>query len=97
MKARIYRPARTAMQQGRARTAMWQLEFEPQAAKRHDPLMGWVGSGDTIQQVRLRFDSEEAAIAYCEKNGLDYVLLEPHERKFRPKSYADNFRWNKPA
>ena len=97
MKARIYKPARTAMQQGRARSDNWQLEFEPQLAKRHDPLMGWVGSGDTSQQIRLLFESEEAAVAYCEKHGLDYVLRDAHERKFRPKSYADNFRWSKPA
>ena len=97
MKARIYKPARTAMQQGHARTGRWLVEFEPRVAKQNDPLMGWSGSSDTAQQVRLRFDTEEAAVAYCEKNGLDYVLIEPQERKFRPKSYADNFRWNKPA
>lgn len=95
MRARIYKPARTAMQQGRAGMQSWVLEFEPALAKDHDPLMGWISSGDTAQQIRLRFETEAAAIAYAEKHGIDYVLKEPKERAIRPKSYADNFRWTK--
>ncbi|MFZ5610054.1 MAG: ETC complex I subunit [Pseudomonadota bacterium] len=90
--ARIYRPAKTAMQSGRAKTRRWVLEFEPQAAKQPDPLMGWAGSGDTLRQIRLRFDSEEAAAAYARKHGIDYRVLPAHERRLRRQSYADNFR-----
>ena len=95
MKARIYRPARTAMQQGRAKTREWVLEFEPAEARGHDPLMGWTSSADTRQQIVLRFDSKEAAIAYARKHGIDYLFKEPPAQQIRPKSYADNFRWNR--
>ena len=95
MKARIYKPAKTAMQSGRGNTKRWILDFEPGAKRTRDPLMGWTGSADTRQQVRMRFDSKEAAIAYCDRYGLDYVVREPRERKVTPKSYADNFRWDR--
>jgi hypothetical protein len=92
MKARIYRPTKTAMQSGRGNTRKWVLEFESQEPKRIDPLMGWVSSGDTQEQIRLRFDSKEEAVAFAEKHGYPYWIEEPHVRRVRPKSYADNFR-----
>ena len=97
MQACIFSPARTAMQQGRGRTGMWVVEFEQQSARRPDPLMGWTGSSDTRQQVRLEFATREAAVAYCDKHGLEYSLRAPPQRHVRPKSYADNFRWNRVA
>ena len=95
MRARIYRPSKSAMQSGRANTRQWVLEFEPALAKGHDPLMGWTSSADTGRQVRLRFDSEDAAISFAKSRGLDYDLEEPGPRKVRPKSYAANFRWDR--
>ncbi len=89
---RIYRPSKSAMQSGRANTRHWLLEFAPSEPKRPDDLMGWIGSGDTRRQVRLRFDSREEAVAYAERNGFAYVVEEPQTRHIRPKSYADNFR-----
>ena len=92
-KARIYRPARTAMQQGLAKTKLWVLDFEPSEQRRADPLMGWISSGDTRRQLSLRFDTKEAAIAYADDKGLTYTVQEPRERKPKTKSYSDNFRW----
>ena len=89
--ARIFRPAKTAMQSGGGRTRTWVLEFEPEAAKTADPLMGWAGSTDTRGQVRLTFPSRDAAVAFAEKNGFSYTVQEPRKRRVRPKSYADNF------
>ena len=96
-RARIYRPAKTAMQSGRANTKAWILEFEPQARKGHDPLMGWVGSADMNGQVRLRFATKEEALTFARRRGLDVDVEEPHVRRIRPKSYADNFRWHVPG
>lgn len=91
--ARIYRPAKTAMQSGRAKTRQWLLEFEPDSPRERDRLMGWTSSRDMVSdEVRLRFPSEEDAIAFAEKHGLTYQLLPPRERAIRPKAYADNFR-----
>ena len=89
--ARIYQPAKTAVQQGRAKTKHWVLEMEPSDKQLPDPLMGWMGSSDTQRQVYLRFPTREAAIAYAQRHGLEYRVFEPHRRVVRPKSYADNF------
>ncbi len=91
MAARIYQPARTATQSGRAKTMRWLLEMEPVSRKEADPLIGWIGSDDTEQQLQLRFPTKDAAIAYARRKGLDYRVFEPHERIVRPKAYADNF------
>jgi len=91
MVARIYRPAKTATSSGRAKTLHWVLEMEPKAPKVTDPLCGWIGSGDTEQQVQLRFPNKAAAIAYAEREGIDYRVFEPHQRVVVPKSYAANF------
>ncbi len=94
MQARIYRPTRTAMQSGEAKTKDWTVRFEPKAARRIDPLMGWTSSSDTDQQVTMRFPTREAAVAYCEKHGIEYQVQEPRRRKFKTKSYSDNFRYD---
>ncbi|MBS28789.1 MAG: oxidoreductase [Alphaproteobacteria bacterium] len=91
MKARIFQPAKTAMQSGRAKTQIWVLEFEPTRRQQLDPLMGWPGGADTMQQIRLNFGSCEDAVAHAERHGLDFVVQEPKERIIRPKAYADNF------
>lgn len=94
MQARIYKPAKTAMQQGTAKTRDWLLEYEP-PQRTTDPLMGWVGSRDTRAQLRLSFDTKEEAIAYAEKHGILYTVIEPKDRTVKPKAYADNFAFNR--
>lgn len=93
MRARIYKPAKTAMQSGTAKTRDWILEFAPDSPRDVDPLMGWTGSSDMASQVRLRFESKEAALAYAEDHGLDATVQEPKPRKanIRPRGYAENF------
>ena len=93
---RIYRPVKNAMQSGRAKTHYWVIEFEPSDRKLPDPLMGWPGSRDTKSQVRLRFETKEAAIAFAQKHGYTYELKdsEPPPPP-APKAYADNFRFDR--
>jgi hypothetical protein len=93
--ARIYRPAKTAMQSGRRQTRTWVLEFEPASRREPDPLMGWASAQDTLNEVRLRFDTLDEAIAFALGHGLAYTVIEPHERTPKPKSYADNFRYDR--
>jgi NADH dehydrogenase ubiquinone Fe-S protein 4 len=92
MLARIYRPSKTAMQSGRAGTRFWRLEFAPSSPRTIDPLMGWTSSADMRSQVRLKFDTEEEAVAYCVKHNIPYEVEPPQTRTIRPKAYADNFR-----
>lgn len=93
MRARIYQPARNAMQSGVAKTKSWVLEYAQSEARDVDPLMGWTGSGDTQAQVRLTFDSREAALAYAADHGIETVVTEPKKRKpvIRKGGYGDNF------
>ena len=93
--ARIYRPAKNAMQSGKARTKKWILEFEPAEAKVQDPLMGWTGSGDMQAQVKLKFDSQEDAVAYAERAGLDAKVIAAHQPKLIMRSYADRFAYDR--
>ena len=95
MEARIYQPARTAMQSGRANTTDWILEFVPAAARTIDSLMGWTSSSDMDQQVKLRFATKNDAIAFAAKHGLPYRVVDPHPRAFKKRAYADNYRWDK--
>jgi hypothetical protein len=95
MVARIFRPARTAMQSGEARTKEWILEFDPAEPRSIDPLMGWTSSSDMRNQIRLEFDTKEEAIAYATREGLAYVVADPKPRKPIRKSYADNFKFGR--
>ncbi|QXX73993.1 ETC complex I subunit [Methylovirgula sp. HY1] len=92
MTARIYRPTRTATQSGEARSLFWILEFAPSTPQDIDPLMGWTGSSDMKRQIRLRFGSEEEAIAYARKNGLAYRVEQPVKVTRKIMAYADNFK-----
>jgi hypothetical protein len=92
MQARIYQRPRNAMQSGKALTDQWILEFAPIEAKKPDPLMGWAGSGDTREQVRLKFATSEAAKAYAEKYGIAAVVHPTPPKRLKIQAYADNFR-----
>lgn len=95
MTARIYKPARTAMQSGTARTKAWVLEYEPEAPRVVEPLMGWTSSTDMNSQVRLRFDTKEEAIAYCERHSIAFRVSEPKAPARRAMAYADNFSFQR--
>ena len=94
--ARIYRPAKTAMQAGRAKTLKWVLDYETATQRTPDPLMGWSSARDTLNQVQLRFDTLEEAVAFAKQHGLDYTVIPPQQRTSKPKAYADNFRYDRP-
>jgi hypothetical protein len=95
MTARIYKPARTAMQSGFAKTKDWVLDFEPEEPRTVEPLMGWTSSADMRQQVRLQFETKEEAIDYCERNAIAYQVSESHLAERRGMSYADNFAYRR--
>jgi ETC complex I subunit conserved region len=90
--ARIYQKLKNAMQSGRAGTDKWVLEYEPAQAKRADPLMGWAGSGDTRQQLTLKFATLDAAKAYADDKGLSYHVTAAPQKLLKLQAYSDNFR-----
>jgi len=93
--ARIYKPARTAMQSGEAQTKRWVLEYELAEKRSIEPLMGWTSSGDMKQQIQLHFNDSEAAVAYAERQNIAYEVYDPRPRKRRAKAYADNFSFSR--
>jgi len=95
MTARIYKPAKTAMQSGLGKSKDWVLDYEPEAPRQVEPLMGWTSSADMRQQVRLRFASKEEAIAYCERHAVPYQVFEDKPAERRGVSYSDNFAFKR--
>jgi ETC complex I subunit conserved region len=95
MTARIFKPAKNAMQSGKAATREWRLDYEPEQPRAVEPLMGWTSSGDMKQQLSLRFDTKEEAVAYCERHGIPYQVFEPKELVRRQAAYADNFSFRR--
>ncbi|OLP59925.1 NADH-ubiquinone oxidoreductase [Xaviernesmea oryzae] len=95
MSAKIYRPAKTAMQSGKAKTHLWILEFDQDVPRTIDPMMGYTSSADTRQQVKLSFESAELAVAYAERNGIEYRVIAPKDATRKAVSYSDNFRYSR--
>jgi len=95
MTARIYKPAKTAMQSGQAKTKDWVLDYEPEEPRVVESLMGWTSSSDMKSQVRLRFPTKEEAIAYCERHGIPYQVAETAKALRHGLSYSDNFAYTR--
>ena len=92
MQARIYKRPKNAMQSGKANIEQWILDFAPAQARKADPLMGWAGSGDTQQQVKLTFESCEAAEAYAAKHSIPARIHTVPPKTLKLQAYADNFK-----
>jgi len=91
MTARIYQPARNAMQSGTAKSKEWVLDYEPEQPRMIDPLMGWTSSADMKQELRLQFDSKEETTAYCERHGIPHQVFETKPPVRKRISYSDHF------
>jgi hypothetical protein len=96
MFAKIYQPAKSAMQSGKGKSGLWVLEFEAEAARRIDPLMGWTSADDTMAgQVRLSFESKQSAISYAESRKIPFQVMETHDVTPVAKAYSDNFAFQR--
>jgi hypothetical protein len=89
-KAKIYLPAKTAMQSGQGKVDKWLLEFITENPG-INPLMGWESSSNTLTELKLEFSTKELAIDYAKRNKIKYEIVESKKRKTVKKSYADNF------
>mgnify|MGYP001544949844 CR=1 FL=1 len=96
MVARIYSPAKTAMQSGNAKTGIWLLEFEREQPRSIEPLMGYTSSSDMKSQIRMEFPTLEAAKAFAESEGIAYrVQAEREAKRRRPMTYSENFSFKR--
>jgi hypothetical protein len=96
MNVKIYRPAKSTMQSGRAKSKAWVLEYELQTPRGPEALMGWTASGDTLNQVKLYFDTMDQAVEFAQQNAWNYTVLPAQERIVRPRNYVDNFKYIPP-
>ena len=74
----------------------WKLEYDragSKAGKWKNPLMGWTSTSDPLSNLNVSFSSKDAAIAFCQRNGLAYEVIEPKVMRRQAKSYGDNFRF----
>ncbi len=95
MSARIYKPARNAMQSGKGKSDHWILEHEQQTPRAADPLMGWTSTEETVTQVKLTFDTRDEAEAYARRMGIAYVVQADGPVRMHKKSYSDNFKFGR--
>jgi len=97
MTARIFKPAKSAMSSGQAKTREWVLEYVNATAREVDPLMGWTSSNDTQAQIRMQFATKEAALDYATDHGIEAVVVDPKPRKpnVRAGGYGENFATNR--
>lgn len=93
--AKIFKPVKSTMQSGRAKSDGWVLEWEQTSATRPERLMGWTASSDMRTQCQLHFDSQEEAVAYAQAHGLSFRVVEPTRARHIIKAYADNFASNR--
>jgi hypothetical protein len=98
MRVRVYRPAKSAAQSGRAKTYEWVVEPEIVTPRAPEPVMGWVSAHDTLSELkgRLRFPTLEDALSFVKHKKWEPVIEEPAERRVRPRNYLDNFRIVRP-
>ena len=93
--AKIYQPAKSSMQSGRAKISSWVLEFEQTTPKKIDELMGWCGSGDVYGQIKIIFSNKSEAIAFAKVNKITYRVAESKKQRYRAKNYSENFSFNR--
>ncbi len=93
MDVKIFKPSKSVTQSGRGKSDGWVLEYETNTAREAEPLMGWTSSHDTLNQVRLKFDDKESAIAFAESKGWSHIVLAENKRVIKPRNYGDNFKY----
>ncbi len=96
MRVKIYKMAKSATQSGRGRVDSVILERDDLGPRTADPLMGWVSSSDTRNQIRLRFTSIDDAVRYATENNYDYTVDPVHARQIKPRNYTDKFKYIPP-
>ena len=95
MTIKIYKPTKSSMQSGLGKTKKWLAEYITEKDKIKDTLMGWNSSLDTKEQIKMFFETKEQAIEWSKKNNEQFIVIEPKERKIKPKNYASNFDMNR--
>ena len=89
-RATIYKPTKSAMQSGDSKE-YWLLEFDESYEKYIEPHLGYTGSKDTKQQLRMKFPNKDAAVKFAQEENIEFEVIEPKSADIQIKAYADNF------
>lgn len=84
------------MQSGVAKINHWVLEYESDSDRTAEPLMGWVPSQDTMEQIRLKFPSLAEAETFAKDKNMAYTVLPARQKRIKPRNFSDNFRYFPP-
>ena len=90
---RIFKPAKTATQSGDWHGHHWRIDWDvlSKGNRWENPLMGWQSSADYVQGTKLDFKTKEDAIRFAQKQGYEWFVQEPNQRRIIPKAYAEQF------
>ena len=88
MTIKIFKPSKSSMLSGLGKTKLWLAEYISEKDKTKDSLMGWNSSSDTKEQIKIFFDTKEQAIEWSKKNNEQFIVIEPKERKIKPKNLS---------
>ncbi len=93
---RIYKPSKPATQSGEHHQRHWRMDWDvlQKGHRWEHPLMGWQASADYLQGTQLFFKTKEDAIHFAQKQGYEYFVQEPNERRIVPMAYANNFLYS---
>lgn len=83
------------MSSGRANLSHWVLEYESDDPRAIDPLTGNAVSADTREQIHMSFETLEEAVSYAKANDIPHRVHGSQTVKRIPRSYADNFSFDR--
>lgn len=95
MFAKIYKPEASAMTSGRAHLDVWCLEFQSTQRSMIDPLTGNARNVDTRDQLDMRFETLEDAVAYAKANNIPHRVVDRPKSKRISRSYSENFDYDR--
>jgi hypothetical protein len=95
MYAKIYQPEPSAMTSGRATAGIWVLEYQSTQPRVIDPLTGNTRNSDTRAQLKMTFDTRDAAVAYAKANQIPHRVVDRPKSKRIPRSYSENFDYDR--
>ncbi|WP_323732425.1 NADH dehydrogenase ubiquinone Fe-S protein 4 [Candidatus Bandiella euplotis] len=93
MTVKIYENYKLPTQSANICSNIWVIEFIPQEVRFQEQVMGWTGATDmSTTQVKLRFQSKEAAIKFACDRKLEYRVQEKKKKECVVQSYTDNYK-----
>lgn len=95
-KVRIFHKSNSVTQSAPIAEDKWCMEYVLATPRTPDQLMGWISSGDTLNQVHMEFDTLEEAKKFATEKGWEFSVVLPQKKKIKGFNYGDNFKYSPP-